>query len=200
MDYDAIIVALHQLLDVQEGFSEETERGAAVLGAAVLERELRRFHLMRLVNSDKISRKLFGKHGPLGAFGSQIDLAYGLGYITKDVRYDLDLIRDIRNTFAHNLWYTKKSDNTENRVSFSHKDINPMALRLRCPAKLGVDALQANNSKQIAQSVVNFRDSGSTIINDPRARYEFTCIWLHTRFMGYIRTGLARQSPIAYEW
>src|SRR5690242_9667757 len=44
---------------------------------------------------------LFGFNSPLGSFSARIKLAFYLGKLSKVARRELDLIRDIRNKFAH---------------------------------------------------------------------------------------------------
>ena len=49
------------------------------------------------------SADLFGERGPLGSFYWKIQIARMLGLITKDEARELDLIRKVRNHFAHKL-------------------------------------------------------------------------------------------------
>jgi len=44
---------------------------------------------------------LFKERGPLGTFAARIDAAHAFGLVTDSERRDLDLIRQIRNAFAH---------------------------------------------------------------------------------------------------
>src|SRR5262249_9673309 len=44
---------------------------------------------------------LFKVPGPLQAFAAKIELAYALGLIREDTRIELNIIRKIRNEFAH---------------------------------------------------------------------------------------------------
>jgi len=84
-------------------FEKETDRGAALLGAAfadaVLETTLRAF----FVDDEKEADSLLGVNQPLGSFGSRIRLAYCLGFVTKSQFSDLLNIAKIRNEFAHRL-------------------------------------------------------------------------------------------------
>jgi hypothetical protein len=45
--------------------------------------------------------KIFDVKGPLGTFSDKIIMAYGMGIFGKKTRHDLDLIRHLRNGFAH---------------------------------------------------------------------------------------------------
>jgi hypothetical protein len=80
-----------------------SDRAVAVLMGAIVEDALRRFilyHLREDLNSDDRTR-LFGPEGALGTFSSKTVLAYALKLIGKTTRDDLDLIRNLRNEFAH---------------------------------------------------------------------------------------------------
>jgi hypothetical protein len=76
-------------------------RGGAVIAAAwvddALEEYLRRF----LSRDPKLANSLLQPEGALGTFGVRIKLAYALGMISEEVRRDLDVIRLVRNDFAH---------------------------------------------------------------------------------------------------
>ena len=53
--------------------------------------------------SSNVRRKLFKLNGPFSSFSSKILVAYSLGWIHSDVFHDINLIREIRNRFAHDL-------------------------------------------------------------------------------------------------
>jgi len=42
-------------------------------------------------------------NAPLGTFSARIKTARALGLITEDERHDLDILRDLRNAFAHEV-------------------------------------------------------------------------------------------------
>ena len=50
--------------------------------------------------------------GPLGSLSARIETAYALGLISKEERDNINLIRDIRNDFAHRFLDTKVSFQT----------------------------------------------------------------------------------------
>lgn len=81
---------------------DESERACAVLGAALLDAKLEDLCRRGLC---EFQDELFGSMGPLGSFGARIRLARGLSWISPDVRFDLDLIRKVRNSFAHSFDY-----------------------------------------------------------------------------------------------
>lgn len=78
----------------------ESDRASAILSAAFLDHELGVL-LRRFLRNSKVSDELFSGTNPLATFSSRIKLAYCLNLIDDRVFRDLDLIRRIRNDFAH---------------------------------------------------------------------------------------------------
>src|SRR5438132_1135672 len=81
----------------------ESDRAAVVLGAAFLDAQLEdlfRAKLVPFTPQDSFDN-LFTSNGPLATFSARINLAFSLGWVSDNVRRDLHVIRDIRNTFAH---------------------------------------------------------------------------------------------------
>ena len=85
-------------------YQNESDRACAVLGAAYIDVKLDELIRASLTVPDKaLAESLSGKNGPLSSFSSRINLSYALGLITKSERDDLNLIREVRNAFAHQL-------------------------------------------------------------------------------------------------
>jgi hypothetical protein len=77
-------------------------RAAAVLGGAFVEDALEYAIQRRLVIlTPKELGSMFEYPGPLSSFGAKIQLGYAIGLYGVIVRKDLDIIRRIRNAFAH---------------------------------------------------------------------------------------------------
>jgi len=103
-------------------FASETDRAAAVLGAALLDVRLEDVFRAKLAaNHDA----LLGRSGPLATFSSRINLAFALQWIDQDTALDLNVIRDIRNDFAHHL---------DHELSFATQSISARCYNLRCSA------------------------------------------------------------------
>jgi mannitol operon repressor len=85
-----------------EPFQAETDRAAAILGAAMLDDILAEILGSFLVPS-KISENLLT--GPLESFSSRTDAAYALGFIDEAEHKELRILGQIRNKFAHS-WRT----------------------------------------------------------------------------------------------
>ena len=78
---------------------KETDRAAAVLGAAFLETALGELFEVRC--GARITADMLRANGVLGAFANRIRMSYALGWIAEDTHHDLHLVRKIRNEFAH---------------------------------------------------------------------------------------------------
>ena len=82
----------------------ESDRGGTILASVwinnLLERKLRA--LFTEGNADT-RRKIFDLNGPFSSFLSKILAAYSLGWIDSDIYHDINLLRKIRNLFAHEL-------------------------------------------------------------------------------------------------
>ena len=82
----------------------ESDRGAAILAAVWIE-ELLTQKIKNLFSkgNSKARKNLIHNNGPLSSFSSQINAAYCLGWLEQDTYHDINLVRKIRNTFAHHL-------------------------------------------------------------------------------------------------
>lgn len=100
-------------------FRQETDRAAAVLGAAYMDDYLEK--VFRLKLRADVPKTIFSNRGPLGDFSGKIDLAFGLGWIHPLIRRSLHIIRDIRNDFAHDPNF---------RLSFSNQSVADRARSL----------------------------------------------------------------------
>ena len=84
-------------------FEETSERTIAILGSTYLEMVLDHILLAFLPEDEKEVEKLMEYNQPLGNFSSKITMCYCLGLIEKTIKNDLNIVRKIRNKFAHDL-------------------------------------------------------------------------------------------------
>lgn len=82
-------------------FSKESERALVVLTAARLDLLLYRILQRHLVPDTAKADDFFENQGPGATFSNKIMLAYRLGLIDRQFASSLNLIRRIRNDFAH---------------------------------------------------------------------------------------------------
>jgi DNA-binding MltR family transcriptional regulator len=90
---------------IVEELEQQTDRGAAIIGAALVETLLRQAlesrMRVRTLLEKRTAKGLFGTMGPLSSFSAKIDLGLLLGLYPEAVRGDLHRIREVRNEFAH---------------------------------------------------------------------------------------------------
>ena len=78
----------------------ESDRSVALLAAALLDAQLESLFRARLKHHQD---RLLGFDGPLASFSTRIRMARALDWIDEEVERDLDVIRNIRNRFAHSF-------------------------------------------------------------------------------------------------
>jgi hypothetical protein len=85
-----------------EIIAERNDRGAALIAGTLVENVLRRAIMRRLVplTQGEVD-SLFGRDAPLSTFSDLIRIAHAFGLIPKEIKLDLDRLREIRNAFAH---------------------------------------------------------------------------------------------------
>ncbi len=93
----------------------QTDRGVAVIAAAVLDELMQMLLLARFIKiGSERKDALFQKIGaPLSPFSAKIELAFALGIISNEARLTAHLIRDVRNKFAHRI----------EQLSFDHPEV-----------------------------------------------------------------------------
>ncbi|MFD1753569.1 MltR family transcriptional regulator [Rufibacter sediminis] len=84
--------------------ADGSDRASVVLGAAIIEELLERALKKRLVQKKSVMDKAFeGTTGSLGTFAGKIQIAYLSGLISEELYKDLEVLKSIRNKFAHNI-------------------------------------------------------------------------------------------------
>lgn len=115
-----------RFVNFRQALSKESDRGCALYAAAYLDRALSDLLYMSLVENKNIQQDLFDGTAPLASFSSRITLAYYLGKLSPSIRRDLNLIRKIRNDFAHTAdsltFETKKIANRCKHLQYSYHE------------------------------------------------------------------------------
>ena len=82
----------------------ESDRGATILASLWIDELLeRKLKALFSEGNSATRRKLFDPNGPFSSFSSKILAVYSLGWIDSDIHHDIDLLRKIRNQFAHEI-------------------------------------------------------------------------------------------------
>lgn len=82
-------------------FSKESDRGAPLVAAAMLDERLREILAAFMTKSRATEALLTGFNAPLGTFSARANAAYSLGLIQEDEFKEITAIRKIRNEFSH---------------------------------------------------------------------------------------------------
>ena len=84
-------------------FYAGSDRAAVILQASNVENILQSVlqKKMRQPLASEFRERLFDGNGPLATFSNKILVGYALGLFGSVFRHDLDLIRELRNGFAH---------------------------------------------------------------------------------------------------
>ncbi len=93
-------------LRYMEVLSKESDRGAVLVTVSMLEDALTELLRARLVQGKSTDKLLDGFNAPLGTFSAKIAAAHAIGVIPEEWRRELELLRNIRNKFAHNVTVT----------------------------------------------------------------------------------------------
>lgn len=96
-------VEISTFQNLTEELEGESDRALAVLAAAYLDFLLGEILILQMKVSEKKARELLlnGESGVISTFSAKIRLAYCLGLISDSQKKDLNIIRGIRNGFAH---------------------------------------------------------------------------------------------------
>lgn len=147
------------------GIHDESDRACAVLGPALLDARLEKLFLVRLGhNEPKFLANLINNRGPLSTFSARIDMAFALRWIDSDVHYDLNLLRKIRNDFAHSF---------DHELSFSDDSIASKCRELRTAKALltGFEAATKRPGQQLSTGDIRIMAS---VYQPARARFVIT--------------------------
>src|SRR5439155_15512980 len=92
-----------QIGQLMYDLAQEGQRATVIVGAARLDIGLERLLKHVTAHHPGGSDNLFDPDRPLGTYSVKIALCYRLGLIDRDVEHALQLIRKIRNDFAHSI-------------------------------------------------------------------------------------------------
>lgn len=91
--------------------TESSDRSKVILGSAILEELLERLLKKYFISSNEnYYKNHFESSGFLSSFSSKVNLSYMLGLISKELYEDLEIIRNLRNKFAHMITQSSLSD------------------------------------------------------------------------------------------
>jgi hypothetical protein len=87
---------------ILDSLANETDRAAALVASALIETALEQLIRHSLKKADKeLTTQLFQQRGPMADFHSKILVAAAFGVIDATLEIELNIVRNIRNVFAH---------------------------------------------------------------------------------------------------
>lgn len=92
---------IQQLCHFLREFGKESDRGAALVAASMLDERLREILSNFLVEAPTSRELLVGFNAPLGTISARAGAALSLGLIQENEFEEITLIRRIRNEFGH---------------------------------------------------------------------------------------------------
>lgn len=126
-DVKAELIQAETLIRELDG---QSDRGAAIVGVALVEDTLTSALHSFLDSHPKAWQRLFHGSAPLANFSAKIDLCRLIGLITDTIYSDLHILRDVRNQFAHQVMH--KADNSQ--LTFTTPHIQDKCMSLKCVA------------------------------------------------------------------
>jgi len=96
-------ISAEQLNQAFAEIFKQTDRAAAIVSSTMFEEILERILINFLCERESLKRSLFDGVAPLSTLSAKILMAYNLGLIKKAELEDLNLIKNIRNDFAHSM-------------------------------------------------------------------------------------------------
>ena len=147
----------------------QTDRAAGLIAAEFVNERLKQAMVALFLHAwPKRDEDLFSNRGPFASFSARIDTAHAFGILGPQTRHDLNLVRRVRNEFAHEL----------KPLDFASGPITGRCTALRLP-----DEVKGGP----------FRPPPFKKISDPRDRYLFVCSYVMSQLIAFTR--LKQQSP-----
>lgn len=106
----AEIDVLKWLHIVEEEINLKSDRAMVVTSASILDTQLEMLLRKFMIKDNKIEERLFNNAGALATFSAKNSMCYYLGLISKYEFENIEIIRKIRNRFAHEIEIKKMND------------------------------------------------------------------------------------------
>ncbi|MCU4177864.1 MltR family transcriptional regulator [Carboxylicivirga sp. N1Y90] len=164
---------------LKEEFEKETDRGAAIFATSLFDAAIKNILISFFVSNPNSTDELFdGPNAPLSSLSSKIIMCYRLGILSDRFVRDLNLIRKIRNEFAHNI----------QGCDFSHTGI--------------LSRIQELDKSSQTVAKLNIMESKSENENkEPRNIFLQTCSWMLSELQNKLEKGeplLASEREFGY--
>jgi len=104
-------LSMEQVKRMGDAVKGESDRGLVLINATILDELLVRNLQAHLVEHKDVPKLFNGIGAPLATFSARILFAFAVGLLPEDEYRELNLIRKIRNEFAHSVIVSFKSPN-----------------------------------------------------------------------------------------
>ena len=145
---------------------KESDRGSVLISCTYLDELLRQVLLAFLREHKESARLVEGFNAPLGTFSARATAAFALGLITAREFEECQILRRIRNRFAHHV-----------HVSFNTHDIEDMCKSLTMSAKdygeVVVNARGQFNTAAVAL-IMNWTNRAAYVAKQRRTEQEWS--------------------------
>lgn len=158
--------------DLDREFQGTSDRAAALVGAAMLDAQLKTLFEARIARNTNRSQLFDGTNAALHSFSGKADLAVALGMISQREYRNVTLIRRIRNVFAHKL----------GELSFATPEIASrcdeleIPIGMRLPTQIPSPLIADKNSDPSELRPVQF--------DTPRDRFQAAVVYVSSCFHG----------------
>lgn len=122
----------------------ESDRGVAIVGAAIIEEALTDAITAWLENAEDRDSLFHDVGSPFGTFRNKTVSAYALGICSKEIREQIDIVRTIRNLFSHTL----------RSIDFKNHDVTALCHRL--PQSKTIPKVYAKRVRQFGEARIRF--------------------------------------------
>lgn len=149
----------------KEELEGTSDRAAVIVGGAIIDEILRDIlESFLLESASNSNNNIFSGNGPLATFSSKISMAYSLGLIGKWEKDRIDVIRKIRNDFAHGF----------DTASFSNQATINRCISLKVPFEMIMprDFVISKASGELKPPKIEEAD-----ITDPRSVFQ-ECVFV----------------------
>jgi len=149
-----------------------SSRAAIILAVASIDDVLRAAISCNFIHlPGREEDQIFSGNGPLSTFSSRIKIAHAMGLISKKVRSDLDVLRKIRNKYAHG---TKDIDLSDDDQKKSITNLNALS-GIGSDAIISVNELLAKSVEKINLYLI-LRTAPSSFVADSELISSLSCL------------------------
>ena len=97
------IKSIAEFIRIRRLLDQESDRGCVLFAASHMDHKLSILFQKILIGNKTHLDSILAFNGPLGSFSSKTKLAYSLGILRRKEFEDIEVLRKIRNEFAHSI-------------------------------------------------------------------------------------------------